>query len=480
MPYRIEDFKAAGLYEERSGQLECFFENGNVIPNGELKVSNKIKQMLSSVGGTSNRGDYSRQDSAVITSLLMSGLSPADTMATFAASIRGRDAQQRKLGHFENYVQRTIEKSAAFIRENPPVETKFSINFASPRSKFDGQGLVVSMGHEIETEKTEWIWPGFIPAGKITILAGDPGMGKSTILGDIISRVSKGTFLPTGQRSVTGTSLIASAEDSAEDTIIPRLIACDANLRKVGVIREVREDAAEGESKYLSFPRDIELLRNTLVTTGARVLVIDPLTAFIEKGADSYKDQDMRRILHPIEAIAQETGCAIIIIAHLNKREDASTLYRVGGTIGFIAAARSVLAVTRTPEDVRVLFSLKANLSVRPTAMSYDIRQVRKTKTDRQTWKGESVINSSAIRWLGEVDFDPFKKPDATPDGTALREACEFLTQLLSSGQMDSEEIYTEAKQAGVSKTYVNKAKLNLGVTQQRRSGKWFWDLPVA
>lgn len=475
MPYSLETFKRLGFFEERTGSVECSFDNGVVVrsPN----VSLRIRDLLGTVGGSSHKGDPSRQDSAVITSLLSAGLTPADTYATFEASLRGGNAKERKNGHFEDYVQRTIEKSVAFLQETA-VESKVSINFSNPRNKNNETGLIIAMGDQVETERTQWIWPGFIPAGKITVFAGDPGMGKSTIIGDIISRISKGTYLPTGQRTITGTSLIASAEDSAEDTIIPRLIACDANLKKVGVIREVREDIGDGESRYLCFPRDIELLRQTIVSTGCRILVIDPLTAFIEKGADSYKDQDMRRILHPIENIAQETGCAIIIIAHLNKKEDASTLYRVGGSIGFIAAARSVIAVTRTTEDTRVLYSLKANLSVRPTSISYEVRQVRKTKTRANTWLGEQVINSSAIRWLGEVDFDPFAKAQsATPDSVALQEATEFLTQVLTQGMSETDSIYEEARQAGVSKSYVNKAKLNMGVVQSRRSGKWYWEL---
>ena len=476
MPYRIDDFKRLGLYQEKTDSKECSLDGGKVVR--DLNVSSRIKDLLATVGGTSHGGDGSRQDSAIITSLLSSGLSPADAAATFKTSVRGRDAQSRKEGHFDDYLQRTIERAAAFLDKN--AKSDISVNFSNPKPSLTGTGLIVSMGHEIETEKTEWIWPGYIPAGKLTLIAGDPGMGKSTMVGDIISRISRGTYLPSGQRGVTGTSLIASAEDSAEDTIIPRLIACGANLSKVGIIREVRTDSEDTESRYLSFPRDLGLLRDTIISTGCRMLIIDPLMAFLEKGTDSYKDQDMRRVLHPIEGIAQETGTAIVIVAHLTKKEDASTLYRVGGSIGFIAAARSVLAVTRLPDETQVLYALKCNLARRPPSMAYEIKQVRKTKTADNTWLGESTINSSAIRWLGEVDFDPFSKAQiATPDTVAIQEATDFLNQLLHSGETETEEVYKEAKKAGVSKNYVNKVKLVMGVVQQRRSGKWYWSLPV-
>ena len=187
----------------------------------------------------------------------------------------------------------------------------------------------------------------------------------------------------------------------------------------------------------------------------------------------------MRRILHPVEAIAQETGSSIVIVAHLNKKEDASTLYRVGGTIGFIAAARSVLAVTRMPDESRVLYSLKTNLAKRPMSMSYEIKDVRKRKTDTNTWMGEDTIHSSAIRWLGEVDFDPFAKVQiATPDSVAIEEATNFLREVLKGGEMETESVYEDARRAGVSKNYVNKVKSIIGVISQRRSGTWFWQLP--
>jgi archaellum biogenesis ATPase FlaH len=473
MPYKLEDFKRLGIYEEKSDYKECNLEGGVII--ARPKVSEKIRELLNSSGGRSHGGDGSRQDSAVITSLLSAGLSPADAYATFEASPRGQDAQARKNGHFADYMRRTIERAAAFLENSE----KISVNFAVKKPVHNGTGLVVSMGHEIETEKTHWIWPGYIPAGKLTIIAGDPGMGKSTMVGDIISRISRGTFLPSGQRSITGTSLIASAEDSPEDTIIPRLIACGANLKRVGIIREVRQETKDDESKYLTFPRDLELLKNTIVSTGARLLIIDPLTAFIEKGSDSYKDQDMRRILHPVESIAQETGCSVVIVAHLNKKEDASTLYRVGGTIGFIAAARSVLGVTRMDDDQKVLYSLKVNLARKPMSMAYEIKEVRKRKTEQNSWLGEDVIQSSAIRWLGEVDFDPMAKANvATPDSVALEEASIFLREVLRDGQLEVDEVYSQAKHAGISKNYVNKAKSVMGCASQRRLGKWYWQLP--
>lgn len=479
MPYQIDDFKRLGIYEEKTGNIECSFEGGKVI--NVLEVTEKVKELLRTSGGSSNNGDASRQDSSVITSLLNSGLSPADVYSTFADSVRGRDAERRKEGHFEDYMQRTIERAVAFLRSKNGSNGKVTVNFSNARAKPSGSGLIISMGHEVETERTQWVWPGYIPAGKLTLLAGDPGMGKSTMVGDLIARISKGAFLPTGQRSITGTSLIASAEDSPEDTIIPRLIACDANLKRVGVIREVRDENTDEGSRYLSFPRDLDLLRQTLIAKGCRLLIIDPLNAFLDKGTDSYKDQDIRRVLHPLEMMAEETGTAILIVAHLNKKEDSGTLYRVGGSIGFIGAARSVLAVTKLPDDTSVLYSLKSNLSARPASMAYEIKQVRKNRTDRNTWLGESSISSSGVRWLGEVDFNPFQKNQVVvADSRVKEQATDFLRQVLASGQMDTDSLYVEAKTAGVNRSHLHKVRAEMGIIQNRVNGKWFWNLPEA
>ena len=183
-----------------------------------------------------------------------------------------------------------------------------------------------------------------------------------------------------------------------------------------------------------------------------------------------------------MESMAEETGTAILIVAHLNKKEDSSTLYRVGGSIGFIGAARSVLAVTKLPDETRVLYSLKSNLSARPASMAYEIKQVRKNKTTSNTWLGEDTINSSGVRWLGEVDFNPFAKdPVAAPNTVVTEEASDFLRQvLIASPDSDVENIYREARQAGVNRGNLHRAKSNLGVVQTRRNGTWFWNLPEA
>jgi putative DNA primase/helicase len=477
LPYSLEQLRKKGLYKEAPASVEGEVRSGKVIQD----IPDLLKQRLSDLG-KGRYNDSSRQDSKVITHLIRCGLNPSDAYATFAASPRGKDAIARKNGHFDDYLQRTIRASLSFLEKTLDDYKKkdpetLHIDFARKRSYKLEEGINVAQASEIETERPHWLWPGYIPAGKITILAGDPGMGKSTLSIDLVSRISCGKSLPSGGRTVNGTCLIASAEDAPEDTITPRLIVAEARMKRVGVIREVKID---DQLYYLSLPRDLNRLRSLIIARGARLLIIDPLNAFLERGTDSYKDQDIRSVLAPIEQMAEETGAAIIIIAHLTKKEDASTLYRVGGSIGLIGAARSVLAVGETgKKNLRVLYSLKSNLAKKPPALAYETKQVTRHRKDPSEWKGEEKIVSSIIRWRGEVAYDPSHRAAIGAD-KAGAEAEDFLRQVLvDGGSVNSEDIFAEAKRAGVSRVQLNQLKTEMGVKIVRaRDGGWIWSMP--
>lgn len=475
MPFDISDFKRLGLYEEKPPAEEVDISEGRNVRD---LLPEKIRNLLSNAGGTSHDGDFSRQDSAVITSILSAGYNVSDAYTTFMASARGKHAIERKNGHVEDYVQRTIKKALGFIHHSSANNGNGSrvirTDFSRQRRELTGDGIRIVSCSDIEVERPRWLWPGYIPAGKITILAGDPGMGKSTISIDLVSRISQGTFLPSGNRTIAGTCLIASAEDAAEDTIMPRLIAAGANIKRVSVIREVM---IQDEAHYLSFPRDLERLRDLVIAQGARLLIIDPMNAFMEKGTDTYKDQDVRLVLAPLESMAEETGVAILIVAHLNKKEESSTLYRVGGSIGFIGAARSVLAVSHTTKDnTKALYSLKSNLAKRPPSLAYETESKRITRKNEGQWKGEDTIESSKIRWKGEIDFDPTQQT-FVKESESETEAQEFLRAILLDSEMPTQDIFSEARQAGISQTSLKKVKVDMGIKAVKRSGKWCWKL---
>jgi archaellum biogenesis ATPase FlaH len=478
-PYSVDFFKRLGIYSERTEDPGDVIGSGKVIKN----LPERIKKALNKAGGDSHDGDRSRQDSAVITAMLSSGLSVEDTYSTFMASPRGEDAIERKMGHVEDYVQRTIRKSLAYIHKaskngaSNNGDGTLKVDFGRKIVLPDKDGIITQRASEIEVETVRWLWPLYIPSGRITILGGDPGNGKSTIGLDLVSRISRGTFLPFSGREYTGNCLVASAEDAAQDTIVPRLIASKANLSRVEVMRQVMID---GEPRYLSFPRDLNAMYDLIVKKGARLVVIDPLNAFLSGDVDSYRDQDIRGVLAPVENMAEETGAAILIIAHYNKKEEGTPLHRIGGSIGFTGAARSVLGVQQLEgKSTRVLYSIKSNLGKQPSALEYDIVSVSKTRSKEGDWLGDNKIKSSGIKWISEVDFNPMNQ-EAVQQDQAEETARAFLKQVIFDAPVKTEEIFKEARSAGISKGQLFRLRDSIGVIakQNKKDKKWYWSWP--
>lgn len=490
MPYNIEDFKRIGLYLEKPESEEVELAEGHLIPMDALPKA--VQKSLLNPGGSSHGGDYSQQDAAVITSMLTAGIKPSDVLKTFISSPRGKHAAERKPGHLRDYVERTIKKQVGFlnnghvhsnghkvipleIEEEVMGEGKISIDFSSARPQAKTVGLVTRRFSDVEVEEVKWLWPKYIPSGKITILAGDASMGKSTIVFDIISRITRGMVMPDGQRGVTGSCIIASAEDTVSDTILPRVLAAGAIQQKIISIDEVLDDE-EGEARPISFPRDLSLIRQTLINSGARLMLIDPLDAFLGMDIDSHKNADIRRTLHPLEKVAEETGTSILILAHYRKAEGTNNLHRVGGSIGLTAAARSVLGVTLVDKR-RILHPLKNNLVRRPSAMQYEVVSIRKEKSEKLTWKGgRDYIETSGIKWLGEVEYDSQSQTIAGANDPQTQAAVEFLTMVLSeSGMQPSKKLISDARGIPIDKAHLAKAKDILNIGHRKVNDEWYW-----
>ena len=332
--------------------------------------------------------------------------------------------------------------------------------------------VVVERPHKMQMKMTDWLWPGYIPLGRITILAGDPGIGKSQTSIDLAACITRGKPMPDGTEGLRGNCAIVTAEDETAETIMPRLVAAGADLKKVGIIRKVKVDGTE---RYLKLPRDLNRLRIMIHNEDLRLLVIDPLNAFVEQSVNTYKDQDIRSVLAPVEGMAEEMRCAILIIAHLNKKEEAATLYRVGGSIGFIGAARSVLGVqkkvTSDGIDMHVLYSLKSNLGKKPPAQQYEI--VGADVTEPTT--GET-IKTSKVEWHGQC-ADPSRSRD---DGPRMRKEClDFLIEEFSREyEVLSDDLMQSAKKAGIPWRTLQEYKHEFKVESLKRHGQWCWKAP--
>lgn len=343
----------------------------------------------------------------------------------------------------------TADPIAAFVRSAPP----------------EGGAFEVVCLANVRPERVEWLWPGRIPRGKLTILDGDPGVGKTTLTADLAARVSQGDSMPgeTSGRSPAGV-LLVSAEDGVADTLRPRVEAAGADLYRVHALPQ-----HEAVPLDLGDPAHLDYLRAAIREHEVALVVIDPLMAYLGT-AESHKDQDVRRVLGPLSRFAEEEGVTILAVRHLNKSGGGNALYRGGGSIGITAAARSVLLVARDPDDDsrRILAVSKCNLSAPVPALAFRI--VTENETARVAWEGATEHTTAQLLAAPRPDDEP----------GALDEAVGFLREALARGPMLSAALDREARAAGVSERTLKRARkeLRLHAHKDGPSGAWTTYLP--
>jgi RecA-family ATPase len=245
-----------------------------------------------------------------------------------------------------------------------------------------------------------------VPLGKLTVLDGDPGLGKSTLTLGMAAALSRGTGLPGGS-DLQGPAdvVIVSLEDGVADTIRPRLEAADGDLARIHVITSIGP-----EQRIPSVPDDLGEMEPVIAERGVKLVILDPLMGALSAGVNAHRDQDVRRALAPLAAMAQRTGAAIVIVRHLNKAEEKSAIYRGGGSIGIIGAARVGLLVARDPDATspddprRVLAVAKCNLARESRALRFSLglvpifrpakRGLRRTGRSQESWRRSSRSES--------------------------------------------------------------------------------------
>lgn len=321
-------------------------------------------------------------------------------------------------------------------------------------------GSIGVLMSEVQPEAVRWLWPGRIPLGKLTVLDGDPSLGKSTITLDIAARVSCGLPMPDGTAGVSGGVVLASAEDGLADTVRPRLEAAGADCARIVALKP---------EQFLSVGQ-LDELRASIERVNAVLVVVDPIMAYLGPDVNSWRDQDVRRLLAPLAALAEESGAAIVLIRHLRKAADANPLYRGGGSIGIIGAARSGLLVARDPDDPerRVLAATKANLAKEAPSLSY--RMVEINGAVKIEWLGESHHAAAALLAV----------PPSNETRNAMGEAADWLRSRLADGPVAAQDIRCKARGAGYSHRTLARAKDRLGVTSNKCGfgDGWQWELP--
>lgn len=343
------------------------------------------------------------------------------------------------------------------------------------------QEPIVMALSDVEPESITWLWPGFLALGKLHLVDGDPGLGKSTLTLDLAARISNGDTWPDGTPGEKGSVLLVNCEDSLGDTIKPRLIAAQADDTRVFAFTVVRTQGENGEivERLPNLALDIQRLKTICLDRGVKLVIIDPLMAFLG-GTDSLKDQAVRELLSPLARIAEETNAAFLLVRHLTKGGGANPVYRGGGSIGIVGAARVGFMVTKHPDDEerRVLSSTKNNLAPPPPSREFSL-QDDGSGYARIVWGDECQFSATDLL-MGESD------PEAR---SALQDAEEFLKQRLANGPRLSKELKEEAhEEFDIADRTLARARKSLGVraydetrtTSNGRKVREFWmELPT-
>lgn len=320
---------------------------------------------------------------------------------------------------------------------------------------------------------TGWLWPRRVPLGRVTLLVGDPGLGKSLLTLDVAARVSRGLAWPDGSgAAVAGRVILLNGEDGVADTIRPRLDALGADADRVEVLRAVMSHVVGGEVPFSLTSHLAALETAVRQWPDTRLVVLDPLSAFLGT-AHACDGARVRRLLGSLQLLAERTGVALVGVNHLSKRTQVSMMYRAGGTMAFVAVARSVWAVVPDPavKERVLLLPVKCNLARRPAGLAY--RVVPSPGAPEHPvveWEPEPVETSLA---------------EAMESGLALRQrrldaAMVWLEDALANGPQPCQEVERRAREAGLAIVTLRRAKRALGVVAQRQGCgyTWLWRLP--
>lgn len=326
----------------------------------------------------------------------------------------------------------------------------------------------------VKVEQIEWLLYPFIPFGKVTIIQGDPGEGKTTMVLQIIAKLTRGEPILLNQKSQKEAQkdneknlkqevlpqdnpmqpvnvIYQTAEDGLGDTIKPRLLAAGADCSRVLVI-----DDREQPLTML----DVRL-EEAIMQTKARMVMLDPIQGFLGTDVDMHRANEIRPLMKRVAVLAEKYHCAIILIGHMNKNSNGKSSYRGLGSIDFQAAARSVLIVGRLKDEpeLRVMCHVKSSLAPEGKSVAF--------RLDKET----------GFQWIGEYDISADDLLSGDARGQKSRIAKEFLLDILADGGMAQKKIEEEASKQGIKKKTLRNAKQELEIDSVKRGNQWFWIL---
>jgi putative DNA primase/helicase len=327
---------------------------------------------------------------------------------------------------------------------------------------------------DVQPQPINWLWPNRIALGKLTMIAGDPGLGKSLLSIELAKHVTNGIRWPVDDTPCpTGDVILLSAEDDLADTIRPRLDAAGADPHKVYLLERIIDINKKGQhiKRSFSLKRDVAAIEQELEQRPqTRLIVVDPISAYLG-GADSHNNSDIRSLLSPLSELANKKKVAVVLITHLNKSSSqGSAMYRATGSLAFVAAARAVFIVTRDQDDPdrRLFLPIKNNLGTDREGFAYRVIQAD-NGAPIVDWEDEAVT----------ISADDALAVLSNEDKTKRQDAISFLERKLKDRHVDSEELFKSAESCGISRSTLNRAKSELGVDSFKTGfeGGWAWRL---
>jgi DNA repair protein RadA/Sms len=432
------------------GSMLSLHSQGMAVDAVTLKADLEAQRVFEQVGGVTYIAS------------LMDGVPRTDTIEPYARILQGHSRMRRFIIATNQAMSKAIDGEEHL--DSIVADLESGLLQLKPEGPRTCQ-IVRRCVADVQPEYVSFLWYPYIPLGKLTLIEGDPGVGKSWLACALASATAAGRGPNGWAHCEPGESLLLSVEDGLADTVRPRLDSMQAQVERI--------HALEGPLTLNTL--GLLTLEKHIIDVKPLLVVIDPLVAYVGARVDLHRANEVRAVTAALALVAEKQRCAIVAIRHLTKGGKDRAIYRGIGSIDFTASARSVLLVGCDPDDPlkRAVAHIKSNLTEKGISQGYEIRG------ERFYWTGESDLTSERI--LGT--------PAAEGDRSALADAEDFLRAALADGALPSLEVQRHARKAGISSSTLRRARLTLGIkgkpnvffrTAQpgKEPGQWFWQLP--
>lgn len=340
-----------------------------------------------------------------------------------------------------------------------------------------GEAFEVICLADVEAKPVDWLWPLRLARGKVTILSGDPGMGKSQIALDTAARITTGDcWADSGERSPVGNVVIFSAEDALDDTVVPRLGAAGGDVQRVHAVKMVTD--RDGKRRAVNLRADLDKLRALVEEIGNVLLVIiDPISAYLGDSIDSKQTFSVNPVLMMVADFADQARCAVFVVHHPPKETPKKAIHALSGSLAFAGGPRVVLAVVQDQlEDRNLLLTVKCSVGgASPPTIGYRVVNAsyqHRFATSMIEWDDTPLMISAdeALRAAAQSDSE-----------SKLQEAMDFLEAELGTGdERLHKELVDAAKVKGIRERTLRRAAERLNIHKQQTGfhGGWSWSLP--